>query len=58
MSDYNLLNPAPILRLARHAKREWRIATYGSGHSASPIKGTAYSADALRRTVGGKIGAG
>ena len=69
MSDYNLLNPSPILRKACDAKRlsapgtsrqagEWRIATSGHRRSASPIAGSAYSAGALRRIFGGKIGEG
>ena len=46
------------MHLHDRAKREWRIATSRPGRSASPTKVSAYSADALRRIVGGKIEAG
>ena len=46
-----MLTPAPFLQNTDSAKREWQIATYLSGRSASPIAGSTYSVHALREVV-------
>ncbi len=45
------LTPAVLLQNTDSAKREWRIATYLSGRSASPKAGNTYSVHTLREIV-------